>query len=258
MGQSISIRFQAPRDLTGPARDLFAELMEPLPTTQGAFRDGSSEDVQFSISKEQEALTARNLRRELRRLESKRAQQTVDGTATWIITDRICFDPALAERVNTSIVGEGLGKGRIIYGPYDFRLAPGNYMAIIEFQVTSMLESRRVRVAGEVSLNNQRYLSQQTKTVSAKGAHVFRLPFRMREAVIMDHSTSAIEVRLNVKGVIGVTVSQVTVVYKAARLRNVIAHPIAYLTSAANAWVRGIGRRVMATRAAGKHGPVSS
>lgn len=258
MGQSLSIRFQTPKDLTGPARDLFAELLDPLPSTQGSFRDDSSEIVQFSISKEQEALSVRDLRRQLRRLEKERTLKTADGTATWIVTDRICFDPTLGTKVKTSIVGEGLGKGRIIYGPHDFRLAPGYYMAIIEFQVTNMLEARHVRIAGEVSLNNKRYLSQQTKTVFTQGSHVFRLPFRLREAIIMDHSTAAIEVRLNVKGIIGLTVSQVAVVYKAAILRNVLAHPIAHLTSAANAWVRAVGRKIVTRRAAGKHGPASS
>jgi hypothetical protein len=249
MGQPLSIRFQSPKELTGPTRDLFAQLIDPLNPLEGTVPKEEIDTVPLPVTREQGELTARELRRDMRKLEKERALRTSDGTATWIITDQMCFDPSLSKRVKGGIVGEGLGRGRIIYGPHDFRVAPGYYTAIIEFHVTSMLDARRVRIAGEVILNNKLYLSQQTIAVSAASAHVFRLPFRVREAAILAHLTAAIEVRLNVKGIVSVTVDQVSVVYKTSPLRSICNHPLAHLASAGNAAIRAIGKKIKTARA---------
>jgi hypothetical protein len=257
MSQSLSIRFQEPKDITGPTKDLFAELMVPSNTGQSGSRRDIIDTVELPLSNEGYSLSIRNKRYELRRLEKERALKTVDGTATWIITDSICFNPALGERVNNSIVGEGIGKGRIIYGPHGFSLAPGYYMAIVEFKITNMLEAKRVRVTGEVILNNQRYLSQQNKFLFFKGSYVFRLPFKIREEALLNYLSPTIEVRLNIKGLIGVTVDQVAVVYKAASLPNFFIHPGAHLRSAANGAVRWLGK-IVKTRSGGRHNPANS
>lgn len=253
MSQSVSIRFQPPEQLSGPAKGLLALLRSPAGAQPIGRRDVAVEPLALPPSPEQEQLNARAndlaLRRRLRNLENERALKTVDGSATWVITDRLAVDPDLGERIGNSIVGAGLGKGRIIYGPHDLCLPSGRYWAIIELRVTNMLDRRSARVTGEVILNNQRYLSQQTKMILAKGSYVFRLPFRVRESDLFRYSTPALEVRLNVKSVVGVKVKQVAIVSKPPGIRNLLAHPWAHLHSAGNAGLRWLGRSVAKPRA---------
>lgn len=249
MSQALSIRFQPPEHLSGPARDLLTLLRRTAGSDPIVRHDERIEPLALPPSPAQEQLNVRVLRHRLRTLERERALKTVDGTATWIITDRMSLNPDLGERIGHSIVGTGLGKGRIVYGPPDLYLPAGHYLAIIEFQVTNMVDRRWTRVTGEVILNNQKYLSQQTKTISVEGTYAFRLPFRVRENDLLRHATPAIEVRLNLRNVVGVTVTQVAVVSKAPGVRTLAAHPAAHLNSAGNAWLRWVGRSITKSRA---------
>jgi hypothetical protein len=247
MGHPLSIRFQAPERVTGPAKDVFVLLMDSLPSADFVER-AESEPVALRASPEQDALSTRNLRVRFRSLERERALKTVDGIATLILTDSICFNPELGRRVDTSIVGDGLGTGRIIYGPHEFCLPAGHYIAVIEFQVTSLPDSARVRVAGEVILNNQKYLSQQRKNISAKGSYIFRLPFTVTEPHLLDYAAPALEIRLNLRGIVGIVITQVAVVYRARRAASILAYPISHLRSASNASIRWIGKKILKTR----------
>lgn len=248
MSQSLSIRFQPPEQLTGPTRDVFMLLRNPIGYEPGSQHD-AIEPPTLPVSLAQDQLNERLLRQKLRTLERERALKTVDGTAIWIITDSMSLNPALGERMDDRIVGAGLGKGRIFYGPHNFCLPSGVYMAIIEFHVTNMVDKRRARVAGEVILNNQKYLSQQTKSISAKGSYTFRLPFRVRENDLLEQIRPAIEVRLNLKTVVGVVITQVAVLAKPSSMRSFAAHPAAHLHSTANAWLKRVGRIIMKPRA---------
>lgn len=248
MSQPLSIRFQPPDQLSGPARDLLAFFRR---TTHSGPIIGHGERIEplaLPPSREQAQLNARALRCRLRALEQERALKTVDGTATWIITDRMCLNPDLGERIGPSIVATGVGKGRIVYGPADLCLPAGRYMAVIEFQVTNMADRRWARVTGEVILNNQKYLSQQTKALTAPGTYAFRLPFRVREDDLLRHATPMIEVRLNLRNVVGVTVRQVAILSKAPGLRTLAAHPVAHLNSAGNAWLKWVARKIAKPR----------
>lgn len=251
MSHSLSIRFQPPEQLSGPARDLL-ELLSRARGVGAALtvqEAGLTEPLALPPSPAQEQFNARALRQKLRLLERERALKSVDGTATWIITDRMSFNPDLGEQVGRHIVGTGLGKGRIVFGPHGLCLPAGLYMAVIEFRLTNMVDRRWARLTGEVILNNQKYLSQQTKTLWGAGAYVFRLPFRVRENDLLRHADPAIEVRLNLRNVVGVTVTQVAVLSKTSGMRTLAAHPGAYLNSAGNAWLRWAARRSAKSRA---------
>lgn len=249
MSQSLSIRFQPPEHLTGPTRDLLALLRSPAVAEPIVRHEERIEPLALPPSPEQDQLNVRILRHRLRTLEKERAMKTVDGAATWIVTDRMSLNPELGERIDNSIVGAGLGKGRIVYGPPDLCLPSGLYMAVIEFQLTDMLDNRSARVTGEVILNNQQYLSQQTKTISVKGSYVFRLPFRVREKDLLRYVAPAIEVRLNLKSVVGAKVTQVAIVSRPPGARSLVAHPRAHLHSAGNVWLKWLGRKVVKSRA---------
>ena len=69
----------------------------------------------------------------------------------------------------------------------------------------------------------------------------------MRENDLLRYQTPMIEVRLNVRNVVGVTVTQVAVVSTAPGVGSLAAHPVAHLHSAGNAWVRRIGRSMAKT-----------
>lgn len=251
MSRALSIRFQPSEHLSGPARDLFAELRKTASSKPIAGYSDQIAPIALPPSPAQEQLDARTLRRRLRTLERERTLKAVDGTSTWIITDRMAFNPDLGERVGHHIVGTGLGKGRIVYGPHDLSLPAGRYMAVIELQVTNMVDRGWARATGEVVLKNQKYLSQQTKLVLDRGKYTFRLPFRVREADLLQHAASIlqqtgpiIEVRLNLRSVVGVEVTQVAVVSKASGIRAIAAHPVAHLKSTGNACLRWIGRSI--------------
>lgn len=245
MSQALSIRFQPPEHLSGPARDLLVSLRHPAVSEPIVHQDEKVEPVALPLSPAQEQLNTRMLRQRLRALERERAMKTVDGTATWIVTDRMSFNPDLGERIGNNIVGPGLGTGRIVYGPPDLCLPAGLYMAVIEFQVTNMAGRKKARVAGEVTLNNKKNLSQQNKTLTAAGTYAFRLPFRLREEDLLRHAEPAIEVRLNLKNVVGVTVTQVAVVFKAPGMRTLAMQ----LSSTGSAWLKRVRRKIAKPRA---------
>ncbi|VXC01945.1 hypothetical protein [Brevundimonas sp. G8] len=244
MSQAISIRFQPPEHLSGPARDLLVSLRRPTGSEPIVQHDEKIEPVALPPSPRQEQLNARALRQKLRALEKERALKTVDGAATWIVTDRLSHNPDLGERIDNTIVGDGVGTGRIIYGPPDLCLPAGLYMAIIEFQVTNMGDRKRARVTGEVTLNNRTNLCQQTKKITALGKSTFHLPFRLREDDLMRHVVPAIEVRLNLKDVVGVTVTQVAVVFKVPGLHTLATQ----LSSGISVWFRRLRRSIAKPR----------
>lgn len=248
MSRALSIRFQPPEQLAGPARDLLAQLQRAANGAPVLGHDADHEPLALVASPVQQQLNARALRHRLRTLERERALKAVDGTATWILTDRLSLNPDLGERIGHVIVGPGLGTGRIVYGPPDLCLPAGRYIAVIECRVTSMADRRWARLTGEVILNNRQYLSQQTKTLAAAGAVVFRLPFRVRETDLLRQADPMMEVRLNLKSIVGIEVTQVAVVSKASGLRTLVGHPLAHLRSAGNAGLRWMGRKLAGRR----------
>lgn len=244
MSQTVSIRFQPPGQLSGPARELLELLRRTVTAGPVVRQDEKTTPVVLPPSHLQQQMNVRALRHSLRKLERERALNSVDGTATWIITERMCLNPDLGERVDRRIVGPGLGIGRIVYGPPDLCLPAGRYMAIIEFEVTNMIDRRWARVTGEVILNNQKFLSQQTKVLTAAASYTFRLPFRVREEDLLRQSTPAIELRLNLRDVVGVTVTQVAVFSRAPGVRTLAAHPLAHLASAGTALLRWARKKI--------------
>ena len=243
MSQALSIRFQPPEHLSGPARDLLALLRCTADSEPIVRHDEMIEPLALPPSPVQAQLNARALRHRLRTLERERALKSVDGTATWIITDRMSLNLDLrgADRPQHRRHRPGQGPDRL----RPARSVPAGGSLHGDHRVPSDKYGGSQMGAGDGRSHPEQSEISEPADQDADGrGHVHVPPAAPgAEDDLLRHATPAIEVRLNLRNVVGVTVTQVAIVSKAPGVRTFAAHPAAHLNSAGDAWLRWVGRR---------------